>query len=122
VALRTKLTKELVERGFIRNGAFAWELATIRNLGRLAPVSISGSYDDEIIAIEAESVDPGSGVEQLRGGFKSPRFSSTEFFDRRVLAVPSSPDDVVREEDLDILTYDSKGFEYREAGKPTRNV
>jgi hypothetical protein len=109
IAFKTSLLEELRERRFVGRGASVSQLATIRAFGKVTDVYQENCPNEEVIAVESESVNPQSGIKQLRGEFSSQKYSYMGFFDRRVLAAPffcSQP------KGLDMLTYDDNGIQY----------
>lgn len=114
IAFKTNLLKELRKRNFIGKGASVSQLATLRVFGKVKENYREDISNEEIIAIESESVNPESGIKQLRNGYKPERFSSTEFFDRKVLTTPFFNQ---RLKDIDVLTYDTNNFEYQKSDK-----
>lgn len=114
IAFKSRLLEDLRERRFIGKGAGICELATIRAFGRVNQSYREDIPKDEVIAVESESVNPHKGINQLRRGYESKRFAYLGFFDRRVLAAPFLNQGATN---LDILTYDANGLEYRESGK-----
>jgi hypothetical protein len=109
IAFKTKLVDQLRERKFIGQGASISQLATIRAFGRETGGCRESDAGEEVIAVETESVNPQKGVEQLRNGYGSERFSYLGFFDRKVIAAPFLSQ---RYKDLDVFTYDTSGIEY----------
>lgn len=114
IAFKINLMKELIKRGFIGKGTSISQLATLRVFGKPKENYIGDISDEEIVAIETESVSPKSGIKQLKKGYNNPQFSSMEFLDRKVLAVPFFNQ---RIEDIDVLTYDINNLEYRKCNK-----
>jgi hypothetical protein len=114
IAFKTSLLSELRERRFIGRGASISQLATIRAFGRVSERYMEETQEDEVIAVESESVSPRNGMKQLMGGYSSNRFLYMGFFDRRVLAAPFLSQGPNR---FDVLTYDTNGLEYRECIK-----
>jgi len=109
IAFKTKLVDQLRERKFIGLGASVSQLATIRAYGKDTGGCKGSDVEDEVIAVESESVNPQNGVKQLRNGYGGERFSYMGFFDRRVLAAPFLSQ---RRRDLDVFSYDIGGIEY----------
>ncbi|WXG44397.1 MAG: hypothetical protein WED04_10245 [Promethearchaeati archaeon SRVP18_Atabeyarchaeia-1] len=114
IVFKTSLVNELRERRFIGTGASILELAAIRALGKVHETFKDGAAEDEVIAVESESVSPLKGIGQLGGGYGSRAFAYMGFFDRRVLAAPFLSQGAAN---LDILTYGPHGIEYRASGK-----
>lgn len=109
IVYNTGLVEQLRERGFIGTGASVSQLATIRAFGKVADTRGERALQEEIIAVESESVNPNKGVDQLINGYQSESFSYMGFFDRRVLAAPFLSE---RQNGLDVLTYGSNGIDY----------
>lgn len=110
IAFKTSILEELRARGFMGRGASVSQLASIRAFGKVIENYKENVSNEEIIAIESESISPQSGMKQLRDGYEGDRFSYMGFFDRRVLAVPFFNQGL---KGLDVLTYDTKGIQYQ---------
>jgi len=113
IAFKTNLLEELRARGFIGRGASVSQLATIRTFGKATDIYREDCPNEEIIAVESESINPQSGIKQLKGEFSSQGYLYMGFFDRRVLATPFFYRPL---KGLDVLTYDANGIQYRACG------
>jgi hypothetical protein len=110
IAFKTDLVADMVKRGVVRSGATVSEIGAARVFGRVQSENIEANIPDEIICVETESTQLREGIKQLTRGYgdSAGEFSSVDFFDRRVLAVPFLNEPI---NDLDVLTYDS-GFQF----------
>jgi len=116
-AFKSNITEKLKEMGFVENGAFIEELATLRIFEKVKgslcnhPTSPSNS---ETIVIEVEPTPDAQGKEngygQLR--LKSGNYLSIGNFDRGLWAAPFLKRDLKR--DVNILTFDQNGLAYTE--------
>jgi hypothetical protein len=114
IAFKSSVVNMLKERRFIGKGASMHELAAVGAFGKVNENCKDDTLEEEIIAIESESVSPKTGISQLRGGYCSKRFAYMGFFDSRVLAAPFLNSGATS---FDVLTYGANGVEYWEANK-----